>query len=116
MGDGRLRGTEVEMMNWKWAAVGILGFTLGMSIAPYEQKTVIASTTSAGMKFQIQAATVDESNGEGHRIPVHEVFLLNTHSGEVWQFQGAAMVFDRNTGEAMPVKPKFSRVEVEFAK
>jgi len=103
-------------MNWKWIIVGVLGVLLGLSIAPFEQRAVVASVAPVSTHFQIQAVTADESNGQGQRVPVHEAFLLDTESGEVWQFSGAATIFDRNKGEAIPVGPSFVRVPVESAK
>jgi hypothetical protein len=103
-------------MNWKWMIVGSFGILLGLSIAPLDHRAVSASTTPASIHFQMQPATVDESNGQGQRVPVHELFLLNTESGEIWQFQGATMVLDQNKGEAIPIGPKFSRVPVESSR
>lgn len=103
-------------MNWKLVMAGIFGVLLGLSIAPVEHRTVLASATPASPHFQMQAAMVDESNGQGQRVPVHEIFLLDTESGEVWQFQGATMVFDQSKGEAIPVEPRFFRIPVESAK
>ncbi|SPE27626.1 exported hypothetical protein [Candidatus Sulfotelmatomonas gaucii] len=100
-------------MNWKWVLVGILGVLLGLLIAPFEHKRVLASAAPVSTHFQIQAATVDESDGQGQRVPSHEVFLLDTESGEVWQFQGPVTAFNQTKGEAAFIPPKFFRVAVQ---
>lgn len=103
-------------MNWKWVIVGALGVFLGLLIAPFEHKTVLASPAPVSAHFEIQSATVDESNHEGGTIPVHEVFMLNTETGEVWQFQGPVTAFNQAKGESAFIPPKFSRIAVESAK
>lgn len=103
-------------MNWKVMIVGILGVLVGLSIAPFEHKNVMASVAPNSANFQIHEATVDESNGQDGRSPVHEAFLLNTQSGEVWRFEGAHYLFDKSKGEAIPVEPKFTRVQVDSGK
>jgi len=103
-------------MNWKWVISGVLGIFVGLSIAPFAHRSVLASSAPVSTHFQIEAATADESNGQGQRVPVHEAFLLDTESGKVWQFSGASTIFDRKKGEAIPVGPSFIRFPVESIK
>jgi hypothetical protein len=100
-------------MNWKWGVAVALGLLLGLSLTLFQRKTVMASPVPVSTHFELQPATVEESNGQGQRVPVHEVFLLDTESGKVWQFQAAATVFDQSKGQATPIGPKFSSVPVE---
>jgi len=103
-------------VNWELVLVGIVGVLVGIAIAPFEQKAARASASQFGGNFQIQAATVDEYTGSGQRTPVHEVFLLNTGTGEVWQFRGAMMGYNQEKGEASQIPAQFSRVAVESSK
>jgi hypothetical protein len=103
-------------MNWKWVAAAIVGLAVGLSIAPFERKTVFASTALADSHFQMQTATVDESDGAGGVTPVHEVFLLDTESGKVWKFQGLVWTHDKDGPSKLLSEPKFFSVAVESGK
>jgi hypothetical protein len=100
-------------MNWKFMVAAISGLLAGLSIAPFEQRVVIASAAPTNTHFQMQDATVDESNGEGQNVPTHEVFLLDTESGKVWRFQGLVWSRDKDGSAKMIVEPKFFSVAVE---
>ncbi len=100
-------------MNWKWMVAVMFGLALGIVIAPFEHKTVLASAVPVNAHFQMQDATVDEPNGLGQDTPVHEVFLLDTESGSVWKFQGIVWVHDKDGQDKMFSEPKFIRIAVE---
>jgi hypothetical protein len=100
-------------MNWKLAVVAILSLAVGLSIAPFEHRTVLASTVPADAHFQIQSATVDEPNSEGQEVITHEVFLLDTDSGKVWKFQGLVWTHDKDGVEKVISSPIFLPVGVE---
>ena len=103
-------------MNWKWIIAAMFGLAIGLSVAPFEHQTVAASVVSANTHFQMQPATVDEAAAQAGTVPVHELFLLDTETGAVWQFQPLAIAFDKGRNETMFVAPKFSRVTVESNK
>ncbi len=46
-------------MNWKWMIGGVLGVFLGLSVSPFEHKTVLASSAPVSTHFVIKDATVD---------------------------------------------------------
>jgi hypothetical protein len=99
--------------NWKFMAVAIFGLLLGLSIAPFEHRTVFASTAPANTRFQMQDATVDEQNGEGQDVPTHEVFLLDTESGTVWKFQGLVWGREKDGSTKVFSEPRFIAVAVD---
>ena len=103
-------------MNWKWMVAAMLGLAIGLLVAPFEHRTVLASTVPANAHFQMQDAMVDEPNGTGQDVPTHEVFLLNTDSGKVWKFQ--ALVWNPNKDGSVKVirDPIFLTVAVESGK
>lgn len=103
-------------MNWKAIIAAVVGFGLGLSIAPFAHRTVSASVAPANAHFQIQDATVDESNGEGQDVPAHEVFLLDTESGKVWKFQGLEWGKDKDGAAKLFREPIFLTVAVESGK
>ena len=99
-------------MNWKWMAAAMLGLAIGLLVAPFEHRTVLASVAPANAHFQMQDATVDEPNGEGQDAPRHEVFLLDTESGKVWKFQGLAWGRDKDGTTKVFAAPEFNSVPV----
>lgn len=94
----------------------IFGLVLGLLIAPFEHKTVLASIAPANAHFQMQSATVDEPNGEGQDVPRHEVFLMDTESGKVWKFQGLAWGKDKDGTAKVFSPPVFTSIAVESGK
>ncbi len=103
-------------MNWKWIAAMVLGLAIGLSVGHFGHSTVLASVAPANAHFQMQDATVDESNGEGQDAPRHEVFLLDTESGKVWKFQGLAWGRDKDGTVKMFAPPTFTSIAVESPK
>jgi hypothetical protein len=103
-------------MNWKWMVAGVIGVLLGLSIAPLQRRSVLASVAPTGAHFQMHDAMVDESNGEGQNIPTHEIFLLDTESGKVWKFQGMVWSKDKNGPGKIFREPTFVTVAVESGK
>ena len=103
-------------MNWKWMVAAILGLAIGLSVAPFEHKAVLASVAPLNAHFQMQDATVEEPNGEGQDVPRHEVFLLDTESGKVWKFQGLAWGKDRDGTTKVFSPPAFVSIAVESPK
>jgi hypothetical protein len=101
-------------MNRKWIVAAALGIVLGIAVAPFTHRAVLAAPASGHL--QIEAVTVDESNGNGGRTPTHEVFRVDSDTGRVWQFQGPATVFDKTKGEAQFLGQKFAPVAVESIK
>jgi hypothetical protein len=99
-------------MNWKWMVPAVAGTFAGMLFAPFAQKTVSASVAPVSAHFQIQDATVDEPNGQGQNVPAHEVFLLDTESGTVWQFQGLVWARGANGNDTILAEPSFHKVPV----
>ncbi len=94
----------------------MFGIAIGLSVAPFEHKTALASVVPDTTHFEMQPATVDEAAAQAGTVPVHELFLLDTETGAVWQFQPSAIAFDKGRNETMFVAPKFSRVTVESIK
>lgn len=103
-------------MNWKWVIAGVFGVLLGLSIAPFEHKTILASAPPANAHFQMQDATVDESNGEGQVVLVHDVFLLDTESGNVWMYQSAHWRVKEDGSGKVLQGPVFSSIPVLSSK
>jgi hypothetical protein len=103
-------------MNWKFMTAVTLGLLLGLLVAPFEHKAVSASAAPANAHFQMQDATVDESNGQGQDVPTHEVFLLDTQSGQVWKFQGLFWGRDKDGATKVFRQPTFLTVTVESPK
>jgi hypothetical protein len=77
-------------MNWK--AIIITAILAGLAGSLYTHNPVHASTEP--VRFQIQPAIADEANSLGEAVPYHEVFMIDTESGKVWQFQPA--VYQKN--------------------
>jgi hypothetical protein len=100
----------VFVMDSKVFAAVAVGTLIGLLFA-HESKTVQAAVPN-GSRFQIQAATADESNGQGGNVPTHEVFLLDGDTGKVWQFQGLVWNTDKDGNEHVMVTPMFSPVDV----
>lgn len=103
-------------MNWKWTAAAAFGLVVGILVAPFEHKTVLASVAPINPHFQMQDATVDEPNGEGQDAPRREVFLLDTESGRVWKFQGLAYGRDKDGAMKVFSTPSFVNIAVESSK
>src|ERR1039458_2757098 len=99
-------------MNWKWMVPAVAGTLAGMLLAPFAHKTVSASVAPVNAHFQIQDATVDESNGQGQDVPAHEVFLLDTESGSVWNFQGLVWAHGPDGKTQLLAEPAFHKVPV----
>ena len=100
----------------KLILAAVAGLAAGVSIAPFEHKTVLASTTRANAHFQMLEATVDESNAEGQDIPSHEVFLLDTEGGTVWRFQGLQIGRDKDGTTGILAEPVFLPITVQQPK
>ena len=103
-------------MNWKWIIAAVFGVAIGLSIAPFEHKTVLASVAPANAHFQLQSATVDESDSEGQPGTFHDVFLLDTETGNVWEYEGTNYIRDQNKKVETIVPPGFFPVRVQSSK
>ena len=62
----------------------MFGIAIGLSVAPFEHKTALASVVPDTTHFEMQPATVDEAAAQAGTVPVHELFLLDTETGAVW--------------------------------
>jgi len=102
-------------MNWKWIIIAALGVSLGLSIAPFENRTVSASTVPANAHFQIQDATVNEPGANGEEIVIHEVFLLDTDSGRIWKFKPLLLAHQAD-GSTQAFPEEFVSVPIETGK
>lgn len=103
-------------MNWKLLVASVFGLLAGLSIAPFEHRTVVASTAPTNAHFQMQDAIAEESNGEGQDVPTHEVFLLDTESGNVWKFQGMVWNRDKDGHSKIFTEPTFISIPVQAHK
>ncbi len=102
-------------MNWKWIIAVALGMALGLTIAPFESRTVSASTAPVNAHFQIQDATVNEPGANGEELVIHEVFLLDTEGGRVWKFKPLQIAHQAD-GSTQAFPEEFVSVPVEAAK
>jgi hypothetical protein len=104
-------------MNWKFMIACTFGLLVGLSIAPFEHRAVIASAAApTDARFLIQNATADEPNGQGEDVPTHEVFLLDTQSGKVWKFQGLVWGKDKDGTMKVFSEPRFIAIDVDAPK
>lgn len=95
-------------MNWRLIIVAAIGLLLGMALSPFEHGKVSAAVTApSGAHFQLLSATVDEAaanqNGTGfpfgqtgRMFPYHELFLLDTQNGKVWEYASGTTVTEAN--------------------
>ena len=91
-------------MNWKLILSVTAALLLGLTLSPFEHGKVSAAVTAPySTHFQLLSATVDEipANGTGPTLPFgptntvapyHELFLLDTESGKVWEYAPGATV------------------------
>jgi hypothetical protein len=101
-------------VKFNYLAVGTCCLVVGLLVSPFERKTIFAAPETS--HFQLHDATVDESDGGTGTISTHEVFLLNTESGEVWKFQGLQWGKDKDGAGRIFSEPRFFPVPVSVAK
>ena len=97
-------------MKLSYVAVGACSLVVGLLLSPLEKKTVLAASESS--HFQLHDATIDESDGATGTTPTHEIFLLNTESGQVWKFQALQWGRDKDGTGRIFSKPTFIPVSV----
>ena len=97
-------------MKLSYLTVGACSLVIGMLFSPLERKTVLAAPESP--HFQLHDATIDESDGEAGTVPTHEVFLLNTESGEVWKFQSLQWGKNKDGSLRLFSEPRFFPIPV----
>lgn len=102
-------------MNWKWIIIAAFGMALGLSIAPFENRTVSASIAPVNAHYQIQDATVNEPGANGEELVIHEVFLLDTEGGRVWKFKPLLLTHQPD-GSTLAEPEEFVSVPVEAGK
>ena len=104
-------------MKPNYLVIAVAGLIMGLLIAPFERKTVLAApAVAASSHFQLQSATVDVAETGQTRVPAHELFLLDSENGKVWQYQGLVTATGPDGSTQLLTEPHFFSVSVDKPK